>query len=294
MIYKIAGLRVYRNAEMGGASGGDTDPAAAAQATPAPVDTTPQADPAQPAFAVPDAYKDKPWAAKVKSPDDLWKQLDGAQGLIGKKVVVPDFEKADPKDIEDYVAQLRPKDKTAYKFDDATPAEQKAALADMLHEVGIPAFQANKLIEKYKAIESAEVAKAFDNTAFIEDVKKAFGDGYEEKFKETTNVLKNLLPPETFKLVDIDAPNIVSATVYKIAAKLQDDYKALSKQLHDKYGAKELGVGGEADPSKTVAVDIKALQKQIRAEIFALDKRPHTAEEKAALQQRLNATYTGA
>jgi len=32
--------------------------------------------PASPDFKVPDAYKDKPWANKIKTEEDLYKQID--------------------------------------------------------------------------------------------------------------------------------------------------------------------------------------------------------------------------
>lgn len=91
---------------------------AAAHATPAPESAaapvaTPTPAPSD--FAIPEAYKDKPWASKVKSHDDLWKQLENTQSLIGKKAIAPDFKTATPQEIEDYYSQMRPADKAEFQ-----------------------------------------------------------------------------------------------------------------------------------------------------------------------------------
>lgn len=243
-----------------------------------------------PLFAVPDAYKDKPWSSKIKTQDDLWKQLDNTQTLVGKKIIVPDFESGDPKEIEEYVNNLRPKDKAAYKFE-AIPEGDRGVISDIIHKVGVPASMANKMMGDLMAHVNGLKDKMFDNNAFMEDMKKSLGENYKEKFKETSEVLKKMLSPEDHKLIDIDAPNIYSSAVYKIATKLQEDYKALSKKLHEQYGATETGAAGEGDQADVGQVDKLAERKRLRAEISALSKKQHDASDLEKLIQDLDATY---
>lgn len=251
--------------------------------TPPGTDTAPPAStpPAtQPDFAIPDGYKDKPWAAKIKTPDDLWKQLDNTQALVGKKMVVPDWDKADPKEIDEYIGNLRPKDKTAYKFADDVPEEQRTAYADMLHDVGIPAYQANKLIEKYMGLEKAQSAKMYDKDGFMAELKASFGDGYEKTSGDTAKVLSAHLNEKDRAALE-HIPNQFLGLIYRVAASMQ---KA--------YGASEGGAAGEGGAGGA-SVDQEANRKRIRGEITALDKKPHTAEDKQKLLDQLTATYKG-
>jgi len=269
---------------------------AAAHATPAietPVATPAAAQPAAPPsdFAIPDVYKDKPWAAKVKSSDDLWKQLENTQSLIGKKAIAPDFKTATPKEIEDYYAQMRPADKSEYQFDETIAPEQKGAYADLLHKHGISAKQGNDLIKDYVALQNTQAAKLFDNDAFVADMKKSFGDNYKEvAFKEVSDILKSQLSEADFKMIDIDMPNVYAAAVYKATAKLQKDYKELAANLHKKYGVTESAAAANA-PATVGTVDIESQANKLRDDIKAISRRNHTAEEKQALVNQLANLY---
>lgn len=58
-------------------------------------------------FAIPDAYKDRAYLKDVKSIDDVYKKLDGAQTLLGKRAV-PDYKTAKDEDWEEYFSKTRP------------------------------------------------------------------------------------------------------------------------------------------------------------------------------------------
>lgn len=257
---------------------------AAATATPAPDNNqpaTPTPSPEPPEFTIPDAYKDKAWASKVKTQDDLWKQLENTQALIGKKVVVPDWEKADPKEIDEYIGNLRPKDKAAYQFTDDVPEAERGVYADMLHEIGIPAYQANKLVPKFMEYFKTQAAKEYDYDGFLAKAEEKFGAGYKEKIVKARVAVKEALPKELTEKVD-SLPNEAHVAFYE----------AMNTIL-DKYGAKETGAGGEGGEGEGSAVDKTEARKAIRAEIAALEKRPHTIEEKMALNNKLAETYKG-
>lgn len=229
-------------------------------------------------FSIPEAYKEKGWTQNIKSQDDVWKMLDNAQGQIGKKAVVPDFDKATPKEIDDYIAQLRPQDKAVYKFSDDMPDEQKTAYADMLHEIGIPAYQANKLIEKYQGMEAASVAKLYDKDEFMGELKKSFGNEYEKVSGETAKLLAANLNADDKALLD-KLPNPALGLIYRAVA-----------NLNKAYGASESGSAVNA-PATVGAVDKEAQATKLRNDIYALSKRQHSAEEKQTLVDQLNALY---
>lgn len=245
--------------------------------------TTTEGEPQQettttPEFTIPEAYKEKGWTQNIKSQDDVWKMLDNAQGQIGKKVVVPDFDKATPKEIDDYIAQLRPQDKAVYKFSDDMPEEQKTAYADMLHEIGIPAYQANKLIEKYQGMEAESVAKLYDKDEFMGELKKSFGNEYEKVSGETAKLLAANLNADDKALLD-KLPNPALGLIYRAVA-----------NLNKAYGASESGTAANA-PAQVSAVNIEEQATKLRNDIMALGKRQHTAEEKQTLVDQLNALY---
>ena len=255
----------------------------AAPAPPAPPAAPPPngTDPSPPAFAIPDAYKDKPWAAKVQNQDDLWKQLENTNILIGKKAVAPDWEKATPKEIEDYYAALRPADKSAYQFDEEIPAEQKTAYADMLHKHGISAKQGNDLIKDYMAMEKANVEKMYDKDGFIAELKTSFGAEHEKVAGEAAKTLAANLNADDKALLE-KVPNQFLGLIYRAVA-----------NLNKAYGATESGAPASGSPSAVPAVDIEVAATKLRDDIQALSRRAHTVDEKQKLVNELAALYKG-
>lgn len=254
----------------------DEAPVEAASATPS---TETPAAPAAPSFSIPDAHKEKPWAAKIQSSDDMWKIIDNNQALIGKKIVVPDFEKADPKEIEEYIGQLRPKDKTAYKFADDVPEAERTAYSDMLLDVGIPAYQANKLIEKYMGLEKAKVAEMYDKDGFMAELKSSFGDDYEKVSGEVAKTLAANLSADDKQLLE-RVPNKFLGIIYRAAA-----------SLNKAYGATESGAQTNTPPGQVSEVNLEKRASELRNEIIAITNKPHTAEEKQRLVDELNSLY---
>lgn len=232
-------------------------------------------------FTVPEAYKDQPWASKVKSADDLWKQLANAQTLIGRKHPVPDFNTATPQEIENYLAQTRPENPDAYKFDTEEgyqPSGLEPEFAKAFHKAGIHPHIGNELIKDLQGVLKAGAEKAFDADEFLTTMEKAFGNGYEVKTNQTRQLIEANLSKEDNAALE-GVPNKYLTLMYKLA-----------NNLRNAYGVKESGLQGEHNPSP-IKQDVGEVRKSLRAEIAAIDKRPHTADEKQALIDKLNATY---
>src|SRR5688572_22407573 len=117
----------------------DHNPAPAPNPAPVPDPTPAPVAPAE--YKIPDAYKDKPWASKIKTEEDVWKQLDNTQELVGKKHAHP-AKDAPPEEWDKYFAGLRPETAEAYEFKDHPNPEFAKSVGNILFEAGISEHQA--------------------------------------------------------------------------------------------------------------------------------------------------------
>lgn len=254
--------------------------------------TTPQQGTETPSFSVPEAYKDKSWAAKVKSQDDVYKLVDNLNGLVGKKSVPFDYANADEEAIKAHHASVAPKGLEEYEFLKADDPVAKV-IGDAFIANGITGYQGKSIVKAlapvFQEMETKRVSELKDGTKYAEMSKKVFGDGFEDKIKSVNKVLVENVPKELGAAFD-DMPNSHRHAVDVAIDKIVSSYEAKIADMVKKYGITESGAqaGGKQG---TAAVDKASLQKSIRAEIRALDARPHSAQEKQALIQRLEETY---
>lgn len=252
-------------------------PAAPASPPAAPPASPPAAPPASPPasetppaagdFQLPDAYKAQPWAEKIKSSDDLWKALEGAQTLIGKKSVatLPDFEKATPQQIQEYFAQTRPAEKAAYKLGEDVPEADRAAISDILYDSGISAYQGNKVIEAYKAYEAKQVESLTSEEGFYKELEASFGTSYKQVGGETAKFLKDNMSPEDNALFQ-KLPNSVLGLVYRLTNNVVEGYGI-------KHGETGAPAGGGQGPGAPEDLDKQATD--LFNQIQELKKGPH-------------------
>lgn len=269
----------------GADAGASATPAQAAAGAPSPTPSpapspspTPAAGEPQP-YKIPDAYKDKPWAAKIKSEEDLYKQIDTLDALKGKKTVVPDFTKATPSELEQYYAQTRPENKDAYQFADGTDDAIKTGLSETLFKNGITAHQANAVIKDYQAMEAESMKGMFSAEGMYAELEKAFGAEWKETGGATAKILKANLSAEDAAMMD-KLPNPFLGLVYRMA-----------NNLIKGYGITESGAHTGASAGAQQPGDINKVRESLRTEIAALSIKPHTAEDKQQLVDKLNATY---
>lgn len=145
-------------------------------------------------FEIPEAYKEKTYAKELKTQEDVWKMLDNAQSLIGKKIGVPTdastpeeiavFNKAFgvPERAEEYA--IEPSEEITKMYGEADK-EVMAEFKQVLHKAGASAKQAEILKEGYSNIvggifKKIEAQKAETDKAFDELVNSTFGDKQEE------------------------------------------------------------------------------------------------------------------
>ncbi len=218
-------------------------------------------------FQVPDTYKDQPWAEKIKTSDDLWKALEGAQNLIGKKTVVsmPDFTKATPQQIQEYFAQTRPAEKSAYKFGDDVPEADREAIADMLYSNGISDYQGNKVIESYKAYEAKQLEAMTSEEGFNKELETSFGTSWKQIGGETAKFLKENMTPADSELFN-KLPNSVLGLMYRTINNIVEGYGI-------KAGETGAPAGGGQGPGAPEDLDQQATA--LFNQIQELKKGPH-------------------
>ncbi len=162
-------------------------------------------------FKVPEAYASKPWVEKIKSQDDVWKTLDNAQSLIGKKTQIVPGEGATEEDWNNFYKTIgRPEDAKGYQFKpieglpegtDLAPIQEKAST--IFHKAGLTPKQAETVWDMYIKDELDTVSKttadgkekeAALDKEFDEVVKNQFGDKYDTASKNAQDMINQYVP----------------------------------------------------------------------------------------------------
>lgn len=250
----------------------------------------------QPSFAVPDAYKEKSWAGKVKSQDDVYKLIDNLDQLVGKKVLTEiDYSKATQEEIDAHFAKLAPKDKSEYKLNAAAADPAVAdAIAEAFMKAGVNPHQSNKILgvlaPVIQKIQTDQKTNATSEEGYMKLSKEAFGEDFQKTIGRVEAVLKQHAPDDASKKVLDDMPNDHRIAVDKTVNKIIEGYEARIAKIMKDHGIKETGAqadGGQGAPTSNVDTQ----RKELRAQIRQIYSRPHTAAEKQALIDKLNATY---
>jgi len=256
------------------------------------IETPSQTEPApeQSNFSLPDAYKDKPWAAKIKTQEDVYKQIDNLNSLVGKKVLQPiDYSSATPEEIKAYHESLAPKDVSEYKFSEGADPEFSKILGETFKEAGLNAYQAKLLSDKVSQYSQSRMEADRSADGYIEIMKNSFGDEYEKAIGVVENNLKSHLSDEDkgfMDNMDNQTKGVVDRAVYNVSKAYEERIAKILKE----HGASETSahIGAESGDS---TVDVAEVRKNLRAELITLDKRPHTYEERKAIIDKLDKTY---
>lgn len=282
-------------------SGTPAPASAPAGATPTATPTPPPPTPATPPvpapvpqqtdFAVPEAYKDKPWAGKVKSMDDVYKQLDNLDQLAGRKAATIDYEKATPEEITAHHAKLRPTDLTAYKYGEGADPKVTGAISEVLANAGITAYQGNQILSAVTAIaqkaKGAQDATAMSQEGYEALAKESFGDNYKEVVGGLENTIKANASDADKQLFD-GMDNKTRIAIDRLVMKVSEGYQTRIANILKEHGVTESGAPGNGGTGGTPAADAAKQRSDVRKQIYELDKRPHTAQEKQVLLDKLN------
>ena len=245
-------------------------------------------------FKLPDEYKDKPWAEKVKSQEDLYKQVDNLTSLAGKKHAYPG-EDSTPEQMTEYFQGLRPESADAYDFgEDHAHPEVAKQFGELLFNSNVSAHQSKGLIEGYNALEEAATIEATSAEGLEKIMTEKFGEKYDVTMSSISENLKKYVSKEDVSVVE-SMPNQYLGPVYKAFDDQTKAYEAKIADILKTHGANEAGDSAHnekgAPPAEGVSVEAK--RTEIRNKMFDLDKTAHTAAQKQELQSQLDATYRG-
>lgn len=250
-------------------------------------------DPVQsggPEFSVPEAYREKGWASKVKSLDDVYRQIDNLDSLAGKKTIgALDYDKATPDEIEAYHAKLRPEGIDAYGLamegEGSDPAFARAT-GEAFLKAGLNAHQGKMVMDLVNDYAKASFDAAHDATGYLTLAKESFGDDHEKTLGVIANAIKANASPDDLKVFD-EADNTTRIALDRLVHKISTGYEAKIAQLRTEYGVEEKGTpgAGAGSPGR----DKAAQRSEIRSKLWALDQRSHSQAEKDALLRDLSA-----
>ena len=177
-----------------------------APATSAAIPATGSTPPAAPSgFSIPDEFKEKPYLKGVDSQEKLFKMLDGAQELIGKRPSgIPGPEATPEEKAKFWESVGKPKTADEYKFEtdpsikinDKYVGEVKA----LMHKYNLTAEQATGLQKDVDALnmkyakESGELDK-ITNTNFDKLASTLFGADREKVMATAKGLLDQFTPP---------------------------------------------------------------------------------------------------
>lgn len=234
-------------------------------------------------FKLPDEYKDKSWAAKIKSQDDLYKQIDNLTALAGKKSVVPNLKEATPEAREEFYAQLRGKDAAEYPIPSnpafPTPPETQPVVAKLFMDNGVSPTQAEAIIKGYQEMGAKQIAAQYDPEGFKASMVTAFGNDWEKVTGQVRNTIKGMMNADDQKVLE-NLPNHMLGTVYRT---LGNTIKA--------FGVKETDNAHFSGPGKAAPSDVGSVRQGLRDQLAALSMRPHTSDEQKSIIDQLNKTY---
>ena len=255
--------------------------------------TPPAPAPATFETIIPDEFKDRGYLADLKGkpvgPDtykELFKKLDGAQTLIGKKTGVPAAD-APAEEWEKFHAALRPAKAEDYEIpvkEGSTPdPEVQKAVKGIFHEAGLTKAQASKLMAKFETFadgqtkaqrEAAEKADA----EFDALTQKAFGAENDKVLARSKALMDSLTPPEMAPFLN----RLPNESLVLIAGMMESVRAKFMKEDSMDGGG---GNGGDN------ATDVASLRKQARELMASPSFKDTFHTDHATTKSKVDAIY---
>lgn len=261
-------------------------------------DTTTSATETPPAdngdFSLPEEYKDKPWAEKVKSPEDAYKQIENLTTLVGKKTIQPiDYETASEEDIAAHHTALAPENGVeGYTWSEEALPEISKPMSDVFLKAGINAYQQKLITEGFDGIigEVAGQRMEADTSAegYLSMMKESFGDEHEAVAGKIENVLKEHVTTDEDKKVFDSVDNTTRAAIDRTVHSLTNAYEARIAKILEEHGVTESGAQAEGGEAGVQNISAAEQRSTIRARMRELDGTPNGYKEIAELQTKLN------
>ena len=234
-------------------------------------------------FKVPDEYADRGWAKKVKSEDDLYKQLDELDKLAGKKQLgIDDFDATNSEHVSSVLDKMKPESVDAYEapeyMDDAT----KDLATNALFEAGVPPEPANKALNQVAEQLKQQDVDNFSKEGLENVLKEQFGDKYEQRFGQLQKEVREVLDDKQVEAIE-NMPNQTIGLLFSSFDKIM--------QAH---GARDgTSPAGNNEGSGALTKEAAASQiTDVRKQLNELSSKPHTQEQRSQLISRLQELHS--
>lgn len=201
-------------------------------------------------------FLDKPWSPEVGA--EVFKKLEGAQALLGKKLGIP---AADAKDdeVNKFYEGLRPAKADDYEIETGENPDKEwlAALRAGAHKSGMSNRQLKGLTTEIMPFlkgraeaHAAEQAKM--EKEYVDFAKEAMGEGWDKRQGRVMTAIKELAPEGAKKFIDKLNNNdmvLMVATLDAVISKYakEDDFKAPA------------GSGGGGQDKEALMTELKTL-----------------------------------
>lgn len=228
-----------------------------------------------PSFDIPEEYKTKDWA----------KNFEGQTGDELKEGI---FKALDEKYSN---VPLIPENAEGYSFNDILtdengellfeyPKEALSYFGDKFKELGISKEQGQGLLKTYTDFELREFEKNTNADDLNNSINTLFNNNQQQR-REVESLIKEFLPQDDQAFLQKTAPNNTIIMFYKLA-----------QGFVNKYGFKE-GTNNSNNTSslRRTQADIDNEYNRIASELEALQRRPHSPEEKSKLMAELINVY---
>ncbi len=188
-----------------GSATGEAAPSAPATGNPAPVETksAPAAPASNPSWrdSLPDDIKANASLSSFSDVPNLAKAYINAQGLIGKKGVIPPTEHSTAEDWNNFYKAVGLPDKDKYSVNKPEKSEFNdefvAKFKETAHQAGVLPKQAQAIMDMYAQHESAQSAAdmaevATEQASQIAALKQEWGPGFDKNVKLAQLAVRNI------------------------------------------------------------------------------------------------------
>lgn len=210
-------------------------------------------------FTVPEGYQDKGWAANIKSNDDLWRELDTLQPLIGKKTI-PDDSSSD-EDWQNFYNNFRPESSDKYEFElgeDVTIDDEIfGKYKEVFHEIGLSNKQAQRLLNAHIDLAS-QAAPDVSEDGFAKLSDDAFGDSKAQVINNAKSLIGELPEDQAQALHNLPNAELVSVL-------------SLLDKVHKKYSREDSPITNPTPSSQMGKDDIVKQMSKVRQEFREID-----------------------
>jgi len=244
---------------------------------PAPTGTS---DPRLSEVKIPEAYQKEAWAKEVKSVDDLWSKMAGAQKLLGKDKLVLPGQNATQEEIDMFHVKLgRPENVEGYEFksveelkDIERNTELDHSMKKIFFENGIPKTAGEKIVQEYEQLIYEQNKPLIDANAkrdieFQKLTDEVLGEDKASAISSFKSVMREALGDKAYladKLESLSNDELIPLIV-------------LGKNLHDKYAGESTPISRKKSGGDMTG-DIKSDFQTLSSQKIAIKTDPNIPE----------------